>query len=94
MAGKSRRLVTALVECRPDGEYRPWGIKWYDGKVYPFSAVLGHEARSWALGDDRECESWRVKMRDGTLREVCFWRGSWYVVHDPEHDREAEGWMA
>lgn len=28
---KSIRLVTALVECRPDGEYAPWGIKWYDG---------------------------------------------------------------
>lgn len=33
---KSIRLVTALVECRPDGEYVPWGIKWYDGTVYPF----------------------------------------------------------
>lgn len=28
---KSIRLITALVECRPDGEYVPWGVKWYDG---------------------------------------------------------------
>lgn len=36
---KSIRLVTALVECRPDGEYAPWGIKWYDGKIYPFNRI-------------------------------------------------------
>lgn len=90
----SRRLVTAIVECRPDGEYVPWGVKWYDGRVYPFAEVKWHEARSWALGDDRECESWRVKLGDGTIREVCLWQGSWYVVHDPDHDREAEGWTA
>lgn len=34
---KSIRLVTALVECSPDGEYRPWGIKWYDGRIFPFA---------------------------------------------------------
>lgn len=28
---KTIRLVTALVECRPDGEYVPWGIRWHDG---------------------------------------------------------------
>ena len=94
MAGKSRRLVTALVECRSDGGYQTWGIKWYDNRVYPFAEVMNHESRSWALGDDRECESWHVKMGGGTLREVCLRDGSWYVVHDPDHDREIEGWMA
>ena len=39
MGEKSIRLVTALVECRPDGEYRPWGIKWYDGRVFPIAEV-------------------------------------------------------
>ena len=38
-SGKSIRLVTALVECRPDGEYAPWGIKWYNGKIYPFNRI-------------------------------------------------------
>lgn len=41
---KSIRLVTALVECRPDGEYAPWGIKWYDGTVYPFDGALAPRA--------------------------------------------------
>ena len=44
---KSIRLVTALVECRPDGEYAPWGIKWYDGTVYPFDRIESHSSRSW-----------------------------------------------
>ena len=35
---KSIRLVTTLVECRPDGEYAPWGIKWYDGTIYRSTA--------------------------------------------------------
>lgn len=47
---KSIRLVTALVECRPDGEYAPWGIKWYDGTVYPFDRIESYSSRSWALG--------------------------------------------
>lgn len=38
-SGKSIRLVTALVECRPDGEYVPWGIKWYDGAIYTFARI-------------------------------------------------------
>lgn len=38
-SGKSIRLVTALAECRPDGEYVPWGIKWYDGAIYPFARI-------------------------------------------------------
>ena len=43
------------------------------------------------MGEDRPCESWPVKMGDGTLRQICHWRDSWYVVHDPENDRPAEG---
>ena len=93
MVEKSVRLVTALVECRPDGEYAPWGVKWYDGRVFPFSEVGRHESRSWAMGEERPCESWLVKMGDGTLREICHWQNSWYIVHDPDHDRPAEGWM-
>lgn len=42
---KSIRLVTALVECRPDGEYVPWGIKWYDGAVYPFTVQARRAAQ-------------------------------------------------
>jgi len=79
---KSIRLVTALVECRPDGEYVPWGIKWYDGRIFPFAEVGWHETRSWVLGEGRVCESWRVKMGDGTLRDICHHGNSWYVVHD------------
>ena len=45
---KTIRLVTALVECRPDGEYVPWGIKWYDGAVYPFKEIESYTPRSWA----------------------------------------------
>ena len=62
MGKKSIRLVTALVECRPDGEYSPWGIKWYDGRIFPFAEVGWHEPRSWVMGEGRVCESWRVKM--------------------------------
>lgn len=53
MGEKSIRLVTALVECRPDGEYVPWGIKWYDGRIFPFAEVGWHETRSWVLGRAR-----------------------------------------
>ena len=45
---KSTRLVTTLVECRPDGEYVPWGIKWYDGAVYLFKEIESYTPRSWA----------------------------------------------
>lgn len=55
MGKKSIRLVTALVECRPDGEYVPWGIKWYDGRIFPFVEVGWHEPRSWVLGEGRVC---------------------------------------
>ena len=81
MGKKSIRLVTALVECRPDGEYSPWGIKWYDGRIFTFAEVGWHEPRSW-----------RVMMVDGTLRYICHHGCSWYVVHDPENDRPDEGW--
>ena len=73
---KSIRLVTALVECRPDGEYAPWGIKWYDGTVYPFDRIESYSSRSWALGD-------------GTCRDICHYQNSWYVVHDPDDDTPA-----
>lgn len=63
---KSIRLVTALVECRPDGEYAPWGIKWYDGTVYPFDRIESYSSRSWALGRNKRSESWRVIS--GTVR--------------------------
>lgn len=66
---KSIRLVTAIVECRPDGEYAPWGIKWYDGTVYPFEEIESYKPRSWALGNDRACESWRVVLADNKARE-------------------------
>lgn len=92
MGKKSIRLVTALVECRPDGEYSPWGIKWYDGRIFPFAEVGWHEPRSWVMGEGRVCESWHVKMGDGTLRDICHHGSSWYVVHDPENDRPDEGW--
>ena len=52
---KTIRLVTALVECRPDGEYVPWGIKWYDGAVYPFKEIESYTPRSWAMGNDHVC---------------------------------------
>ena len=91
MSGKSIRLVTALVECRPDGKYEPWGVKWYDGRIFPFAEVGRHEPRSWPMGKDRQCESWPVKMADGTLRQICHWRDSWYIVHDPDNDRIPEG---
>ncbi|RHI86353.1 hypothetical protein [Collinsella sp. AM13-34] len=92
MGEKSIRLVTALVECRPDGEYVPWGIKWYDGRIFPFAEVGWHETRSWVLGKGRVCESWRVKMGDGTLRDICHHGNSWYVVHDMDDDRPDDGW--
>lgn len=85
----SVRLVTALVECRPDGEYRPWGIKWYDGSIYPFRSVGSYNPRSWALGPKREAESWRAVVGDGTCREICHYRGSWYAVHDLDNDESA-----
>lgn len=83
---KSIRLVTALVECRPDGEYVPWGIKWYDGAVYPFKEIEWHSSKSWALGNNRVCESWRVVLENDTAREICHYGNSWYVVHDPQND--------
>ena len=86
---KSIRLVTALVECRPDGEYVPWGIKWYDGTVYPFDRIESYSSRSWALGRDRQSESWRVVVGDGTCRDICHYQNSWYVVHDPNNDTPA-----
>lgn len=58
------RLVTALVECRPDGEYVPWGIKWYDGTVYTFDRIESYSSRSWALGRNRQSESWRVVVNE------------------------------
>ena len=86
---KSIRLVTALVECRPDGEYVPWGIKWYDGTVYSFKEIESYTPRSWALGNDRVCESWRVVLENDTAREICHYGNSWYVVHDPDDDAPA-----
>ena len=44
------------------------------------------------MGEGRVCESWHVKMNDGTLRDICHHGNSWYVVHDPENDRPDEGW--
>lgn len=87
---KSIRLVTALVECRPDGEYAPWGVKWCDGTVYPFDRIESYSSRSWALGRDRQSESWRVVVGDGTCRDICHYKDSWYVVHDPDNDAPAE----
>lgn len=84
---KSIRLVTALVECRPDGEYVPWGIKWYDGAVYPFKEIEWYSSKSWALGNDRVCESWRVVLENNTAREICHYGNSWYVVHDLQNDQ-------
>ena len=46
---KSIRLITALVECRPDGEYAPWGIKWYDGTVYPFDRIESYSRQEQAI---------------------------------------------
>lgn len=86
---KSIRLVTVLVECRPDGEYVPWGIKWYDGTVYPFDRIESYSSRSWALGRNRQSESWRVVVGDGTCRDICHYKNSWYVVHDPDNDAPA-----
>lgn len=86
---KSIRLVTALVECRPDGEYAPWGIKWYDGTVYPFDCIESYSSRSWALGRNKRSESWRVIVGDGTCRDICHYQNSWYVVHDPDDDTPA-----
>lgn len=86
---KSKRLVTALVECRPDGEYAPWGIKWYDGTVYPFDRIESYSSRSWALGRNKRSESWRVIVGDGTCRDICHYQNSWYVVHDPDDDTPA-----
>lgn len=88
-SGKSIRLVTALVECRPDGEYAPWGIKWYNGKIYPFNRIESYNPRSWALGPKHQSESWRVVMGDGTCRDICHYKDSWYVVHDPDNDTPA-----
>ena len=84
---KSIRLVTALVECRPDGEYVPWGIKWYDGAVYPFKEIEWYSSKSWALGNNRVCESWRAVLENDTAREICHYGNSWYVVHDPNNDQ-------
>lgn len=84
---KSIRLVTALVECRPDGEYVPWGIKWYDGAVYPFKEIEWYTPKSWALGNNHVCESWRVVLENDTAREICHYGNSWYVVHDPNNDQ-------
>ena len=87
---KSIRLVTALVECRPDGEYVPWGVKWYDGTVYPFDRIESYSSRSWVLGPKRQSESWRVVVGDGTCRDICHYKDSWYVVHDPDNDAPAQ----
>ena len=87
---KSIRLVTALVECRPDGEYVPWGVKWYDGVVYPFDRIESYSSRSWVLGPKRQSESWRVVVGDGTCRDICHYQNSWYVVHDPDNDAPAD----
>ncbi len=86
---KSIRLVTALVECRPDGEYAPWDIKWYDGTVYPFDRIESYSSRSWALGRNRRSESWHVVVGDGTCRDICHYQNSWYAVHDPDDDTPA-----
>ena len=91
MAEKTVKLVTALVECRPGGGYVPWGIKWHDGRIFPFQQIEWHNAKSWAMGEDRECESWIVVFADGSPREVCFYQGSWYVVHDPKRDKPRNG---
>ena len=58
----------------------------------PFAEVGWHELRSWVMGDERVCESWRVKMGDGTLRDICHRDNSWYVVHDAENDRQDDRW--
>lgn len=86
---RSQSVWAALVECRPDGEYAPWGIKWYDGTVYPFDRIESYSSRSWALGRNRQSESWRVVVGDGTCRDICHYRNSWYVVHDPDNDTPA-----
>lgn len=86
---RSQSVWTALVECRPDGEYAPWGIKCYDGTVYPFDRIESYSSRSWALGRNRQSESWRVVVGDGTCRDICHYRNSWYVVHDPDNDTPA-----
>lgn len=86
MGEKSIRLVTALVECRPDGEYVPWGIKWYDGRIFPFAEVGWHETRSWVLGEGRACESWRVKMgmepcaTSATTATAGTWSMTWMTI--------------
>lgn len=82
MGEKSIRLVTALVECRPDGEYKPWGIKWYDGRIFPFAEVGWHEPRSWVMGGGRVCESWRVKMGDAAcaISVTATTAGTWYTI--------------
>lgn len=79
---KSIRLVTALVECRPDGEYVPWGIKWYDGTVYPFdrieSTALAHgrsagtgspSPGAWSLGTAPAATS-AITKTAGTLSMI------------------------
>lgn len=84
---KTIRLVTALVECRPDGEYVPWGIKWYDGAVYPFKEIESYTPRSWAMGNDHVCESCRVVLKNDTACEIRHYKNSWCMVHDPQDDR-------
>lgn len=64
-SGKSIRLVTALVECRPDGEYAPWGIKWYNGKIYPFNRIESYSPRSWAMA--RAAESALEENKENNL---------------------------
>lgn len=44
------------------------------------------------MGGGRVCESWRVKMGDGSLRDICHCDNSWYVVHNLENDRQDDGW--
>ena len=66
------------------------GCQWYDGTVYPFDRIESYSSRSWALGRNRQSESWRVVIGDGTCRDICHYQNSWYVVHDPDHDAPAE----
>ena len=53
---------------------------------------LARDAIVGCWGEGRVCESWRVKMGDGTLRDICHHGNSWYVVHDMDDDRPDDGW--
>lgn len=83
------RAISRYVWSRPSSSAAPWGIKWYDGTVYPFDRIESYSSRSWALGRNKRSESWRVIVGDGTCRDICHYQNSWYVVHDPDDDTPA-----